>query len=62
MNSYTTIECIIDNQIAHVWLNRPDVHNAFNADVISELHACFDALDKETDVRVIVLGGRGKSF
>lgn len=62
MNSYTTIECIIDNQIAHVWLNRPDVHNAFNANVISELHACFDALDKEADVRVIVLGGRGKSF
>lgn len=62
MNHYTTIQCIIDDQIAHVWLNRPDVHNAFNANVISELHACFDALDKEVGVRVIVLSGRGKSF
>lgn len=62
MTTYTTIECLISDEVAHVWLNRPDVHNAFNATVIAELHACFDELDKRTDVRVIVLGGRGKSF
>lgn len=62
MNAYTTIECLISNETAHVWLNRPDVHNAFNATVISELYTCFDELDKRDDVRVIVLGGRGKSF
>lgn len=62
MSAYTTIECLIEDKVAHVWLNRPKVHNAFNATVISELYACFEALDKQKDVRVIVLGGRGKSF
>lgn len=60
--NFDTLECTIDQQIAHVWLNRPDVHNAFNATVIAELHACFDELDERDDVRAIVLGGRGKSF
>ncbi|WII95269.1 enoyl-CoA hydratase/isomerase family protein [Moraxella haemolytica] len=60
--NFDTLECTIHDQIAHVWLNRPDVHNAFNATVIAELHACFDELDGRDDVRVVVLGGRGKSF
>ncbi len=48
--------------IAHIWLNRPDVHNAFDAALIAELTAAFQQLSEDGSVRVIVLGGRGKSF
>jgi methylglutaconyl-CoA hydratase len=48
--------------VAHVWLNRPDVRNAFNDGVIQELTAAFAQLGAEPDLRAIVLGGHGKAF
>lgn len=50
------------DQVATVWINRAELHNAFNTQVIEELDACFTALNKQDDVRVVVLAGRGKSF
>ena len=48
--------------VTYVWLNRPELHNAFNAQLIAELSQCFDALDQNEKTRVVVLAGRGKSF
>ena len=48
--------------VVEVWLNRPDVRNAFNQDVIAELRATFETLAENADLRVVVLGGRGKAF
>jgi methylglutaconyl-CoA hydratase len=48
--------------VAEVWLNRPDVRNAFNSDVIAELAAWFTSLGADAELRAIVLGGRGKAF
>ncbi len=48
--------------VAHVWLNRPDVRNAFNDGVIHELTTAFTQLGADTDLRAIVLGGHGKAF
>ncbi len=48
--------------IALVWLNRPDVRNAFNETMIAELMAAFRALDADAEVRAIILAGRGKAF
>lgn len=48
--------------VGRVWLARPDVRNAFDASLITELAAAFAALGADTGVRVIVLGGRGKAF
>ena len=48
--------------VARVILNRPDVHNAFNVQMISELSDAFAMLGRHNDVRVIVLSGAGKSF
>jgi methylglutaconyl-CoA hydratase len=48
--------------VAEVWLNRPEVRNAFNDGVIAELTAAFRALGAEPGLRAIVLGGRGKAF
>jgi methylglutaconyl-CoA hydratase len=46
---------------AYVTLSRPEVHNAFNARLIAELHAAFDSLS-EDDLRAVVLQGEGPSF
>lgn len=49
--------------VAIVTLNRPDKHNAFNADVISALSDTFETLRANTDeVRIVFLRGAGKSF
>ena len=49
--------------VAVVTLNRPERHNAFNADVIARLSDIFETLRANTDeVRVVFLRGAGKSF
>ena len=50
--------------VARVTLARPEVRNAFDASLISELRAAFTALAREgpTQLRVVVLGGDGPTF
>ncbi|SDE05283.1 enoyl-CoA hydratase-related protein [Niabella drilacis] len=59
---YTTIETEQHYHIATVWLNRPDVRNAFNDTMIAELIHAFETLGSDEVVRVITLRGRGKVF
>lgn len=59
---YDTIDVSKQNNVVTIFLNRPDVHNAMNEQLIKELTDCFKKLDKEKDTRIIVLTGRGKSF
>lgn len=62
MNALTTIRVQRDGAIARLWLARPDVHNAFNDTMIAEITQACQQLDADETVRVIVLGGEGKSF
>lgn len=48
--------------VAWIWLSRPEVHNAFDAELITELTDAFAALGRASDVRLIVLAARGRSF
>jgi len=48
--------------VAEVWLNRPEVRNAFNDGVITELTTTFEQLGADPQLRAIVLGGHGKAF
>ena len=48
--------------VAEVWLNRPEVRNAFNDGVITELTTAFEQLGADPQLRAIVLGGHGKAF
>jgi methylglutaconyl-CoA hydratase len=48
--------------VATVTLARPDLHNAFNAEMIGELRDCFTALAGDAAARVVVLAGAGPSF
>ena len=45
-----------------VALNRPELHNAMNPAIMSELTRIFNDLPARADVRVVVLTGRGRSF
>ncbi|UTW57235.1 enoyl-CoA hydratase/isomerase family protein [Kordiimonas sp. SCSIO 12603] len=58
----TLLTSIEDNGVATVTLNRADVHNAFNDDLIWELNNAFKTLGENPDVRAIILTGGGKSF
>ncbi len=50
-------------RIALVRLNRPEKHNAINAEMSQELIECLDALDADDDFRVIILtGASDKAF
>ena len=52
----------VANHIARITLNRPDVRNAFNDDVIAELTEVFKDMGSRPDVRCIVLAAEGSAF
>ncbi len=52
----------IDNHVARVVLDRPDVHNAFNDQLIKLVTDTFTDLGNRDDIRAIILAGNGKSF
>jgi methylglutaconyl-CoA hydratase len=60
--TYKTIDVAVRNAVAIVVLNRPEVHNAFNETLIAELTVALRAMDRDPDVRAIVLAGAGESF
>ena len=59
---YLTTRCV--GPVEYLTLNRPEVRNAFNEDVIAELTAWAAAKtnDARQDLRVVVLSGAGKVF
>ena len=60
--SLETIELEPDGETLRVWLNRPEFRNAHNQSMIREVGDLFTALNGQTQYRVAVLAGRGKSF
>jgi len=59
---YKNIEVQKKENFATIFLNRPDVHNAMNEELMVELTSCFKKISKEKKIRAIVLTGKGKSF
>jgi methylglutaconyl-CoA hydratase len=60
--TFQTIETQIQQSVAIIWLNRPDVRNALNDVMIAELSEAVAAAIEDDDIRAIVLAGRGKAF
>jgi methylglutaconyl-CoA hydratase len=56
------IKVDIQKPIAKVIFDRPDLHNAFNSELISLATKAFGELSANADVRVVILAGSGKSF
>ncbi|MCK4654539.1 MAG: enoyl-CoA hydratase/isomerase family protein [Candidatus Cloacimonetes bacterium] len=61
-NKLQTILYEKKDKVAYVTLNRPEIHNAFNDTMISELSEIFDHIKEQDDIRVVILTGKGKSF
>ena len=57
-----TLQITRDGAVARVFLDRPDVRNAFNDSVIAELAAAFTGFAADDSLRAVVLGGHGKAF
>lgn len=60
--TYTTINVEKKKNSCVITLNRPDVHNAMNGQLIKELTHCVSELSKDEHIRTIILTGKGKSF
>ena len=57
------VQLEVADQIATVTIDRPKALNALNTETLSELKECFSELEKQKDVRVVILtGGGNKSF
>jgi methylglutaconyl-CoA hydratase len=59
---YKTLKIEHHHRVATIWMDRPDVFNAFDEQLIADLHSACQALDADASVRVVVLGGLGKHF
>jgi methylglutaconyl-CoA hydratase len=62
MNGSRTVRVETAGKIGRVTFCRPEVHNAFNDQVIDEMTFAFKRLKTDSDVRVVILSGDGKSF
>ncbi len=51
-----------EGPVAHLRLNRPDLHNAFDAMLIAALTGALEAAAAQDEVRVVVIEGEGASF
>ncbi len=60
--SYTHLLTRREGAVEHLVLNRPDVRNAFNEEVIVELTRWAAAAAADPSLRVVVLSGAGKLF
>jgi len=58
-----TVDLHVDRRgVATILLNRPEKHNAMNAEMIGELTALATRLGRDPAVRAVVLTGAGRSF
>ncbi|HEY1827854.1 MAG TPA: enoyl-CoA hydratase-related protein, partial [Acidimicrobiales bacterium] len=48
--------------VTQLTLNRPERLNAMTADLVTELHAALDTVDRDPDCRIVVLTGAGRAF
>lgn len=59
---YKTIIYSQKENILTLTLNRPDVYNAFNEEMLSELNEAFKKAEEDESIRCVILTGAGKAF
>jgi methylglutaconyl-CoA hydratase len=62
MSSAPVLHSLDARGVATVTLNRPEVNNAYNDDMIQGLLSAMDALSAKPGLRVVLLKGNGKHF
>lgn len=61
-DQFEYIEASKEGQLGLITLNRPQVLNALNRQMISEILTAMESYDADNDIRVIVLNGKGRAF
>jgi methylglutaconyl-CoA hydratase len=59
---YETLTYQRKSRVGRIVFTRPEVHNAFNGQMIDELYDVFERIHRDKSVRVVILTGEGKSF
>ena len=59
---YQTLQLTAQHGVGVIWMNRPEVRNAFNETMIAELTQAFQSADEDRNVRAVVLAGHGPAF
>ena len=59
---YKAIELIKEEEIAFIYLNRPNVLNALNETMKDELIHALKETEEDNNIRVLILTGRGRGF
>ena len=62
MSTYQYLKYSVEQGVATITLNRPDVYNALNDEITYELQDALKAVSKDEQARVVVLTGEGKAF
>ncbi len=60
--THGTVRLTMQGPVARVTLNRPDLRNAFNDQMLDDLLEVFASLGNDAGVRVVVLTGEGSAF
>ena len=58
--TYETLLCDVQDAVATITLNRPEVLHALNAQMFDDLERVFRVLEADVEVRVILLTGTGE--
>lgn len=62
MNAFEFIETSIEGNVALIELNRPRQLNSLNRKMVRELVEAMEGFDRDDQVRVMVLAGKGRTF
>ena len=62
VTAFSTVRIDGDGPVRHLVLNRPEVHNAVNGQLVADVHAACLALDADPKVRVVIVRGEGRSL
>ena len=60
--SFNTILYDVEDQVLTITLNRPEILNAFNGEMLADLCKAFDMADADDEVRAIIITGAGRGF
>ncbi|HEU5292924.1 MAG TPA: enoyl-CoA hydratase-related protein [Cyclobacteriaceae bacterium] len=61
-NAFQYLKYNVENGVATITLNRPDVYNALNDEITYEMQDALKTVSRDENVRVVVLTGEGKAF
>ncbi len=62
MKSFESVLIKVENNIATVYLNRPEKNNSFDGEFFKDVAEAVQECDKAEEVKVIILTGVGKNF